>query len=294
MRALTGLEVVSLAVNIPGPVLAARLVQEGATVTKVEPPGGDPLSIHAPEWYARLTEAQRILRLDLKTSEGKSALDGRLRGADLLITANRPAALARLGLEFAALHARHPRLCQLQIVGFAPPDADLPGHDLSFQAWAGLVVDPPRMPFTLLADLAGAERGIAEALAALLHRERTGEATCRQVSLAEAAASLAPPIQLGICGPEAPLGGAHPGYRIYATRDGFVALAALEPHFMERVRQELGSPLDEVFRDRTSGQWEAWGRAVGVPVTRVRSRFERDPKGGRAGPIPAPVLPRRP
>ena len=275
MRALEGIEVVSLAVNVPGPVAAARLAGEGARVTKVEPPEGDPLSLHVPSWYARLTKSQTVVRLDLKSVEGKRALASLLGGADLLLTSNRPRTLERLRLDFPALHARFPRLCQLQIIGFPPPDDDLPGHDLSFQAAAGLVVDPPRMPFTLLADLVGAERAVAEALAMLLHREHTGEATCRQVALADAAASLTTPMALGMCAPEAPLGGAHPGYALYASEDGWIALAALEPRFMRLLEDALGlaptaDRLREVFRTQSVAHWEAWGREHGIPITRVR------------------------
>ena len=275
MSALAGMEVVSLAVNVPGPVAAARLAEQGATVTKVEPPEGDPLSLHAPSWYARLTESQTILRLDLKSEEGKRALEELLSRADLLLTSNRPRTLERLELDFPSLHPRFPRLCQLQLIGFPPPDDDLPGHDLSFQAAAGLLVDPPRMPFTLLADLMGAERAATEATALLLHRQRTGEATCRQVALAEAAAALAAPVALGICLPEGPLGGAHPGYALYETRDGWIALAALEPRFMRMLQEALGiapvtaERLREVFRTRPSTDWESWGRQHGVPITRL-------------------------
>ena len=67
MRALAGIEIVSLAVNVPGPVMLARLSAYGASVVKIEPPEGDPLSHHDPRWYARLTGPQTILRLDLKT-----------------------------------------------------------------------------------------------------------------------------------------------------------------------------------------------------------------------------------
>jgi crotonobetainyl-CoA:carnitine CoA-transferase CaiB-like acyl-CoA transferase len=287
VHVLSGIEVVSLAVNVPGPVAAARLADHGASVVKVEPPQGDPLHRHAPRWYARLTRSQTILRLDLKTSEGQTALAERLQGADLLLTANRPAALARLHLDFASLHTRLPRLCVLQIVGFPAPHDDLPGHDLSFQAAAGLIVDPPRMPFTLLADLMGAERVVAEALAALLHRERTGEATCRQVSLAEAAEALSAPVALGLCRPDSPLGGAHPGYGLYRTKDGWIALAALEPGFVERLREALDVPaltaarLRRIFRERTSARWETWGRRHGVPVTRLSAP--------RRSPAPVPT-----
>jgi crotonobetainyl-CoA:carnitine CoA-transferase CaiB-like acyl-CoA transferase len=276
--ALAGIKVVSLAVNIPGPVLAARLVELGASVVKIEPPAGDPLFDHAPRWYARLTGSQRILRLDAKSREGEIALAELLAEADLVITASRSGALKRLGLDFASLHGRFPRLCQLQIVGFPAPDDDRPGHDLNFQAAAGLITDPPRMPSTLLADLVGAERGVAEALALLLHRERTGEAGFRQVALATAAEALALPIELGLCRPGAPLGGAQPGYAIYPAKDGFVALAALEPHFLAKLQEALELPevtaarLRKVLRSKRAAHWEAWGRRHGIPLTKLRVR----------------------
>lgn len=271
----------SLAVNVPGPVVAARLMEHGASVVKIEPPEGDPLFHHAPDWYARLTDSQSILRLDLKTREGKSGLDRRLARADLVITANRPATLKRLGLDFPSLHARFPRLCQLQIAGFPPPHDNAPGHDLSFQAAAGLVVDPPRMPFTLLADLAGAQRAATEAVLMLLHRQRTCEATCTRVFLAEAAESLAPGAALRLCGVDGPLGGGQPGYAVYPTKDGFIALAALEPRFLTRLKEALTIPsvsavrLRKMFRGKTSARWEAWGRRHGIPVTAIHRRSGR-------------------
>jgi alpha-methylacyl-CoA racemase len=276
VRALTGIEIVSLAVNVPGPAMLARLSGYGASVTKVEPPEGDPLFHHDPRWYARLSASQTILRLDLKSRDGRTALEERLSTADLLVTASRPGALSRLGLDFDALHARFPGLCQLQMVGFPPPDADLPGHDLSFQAAAGLILDPPRMPFTLLADLMGAERAATEAVALLLHKQRTGEAMLRRVSLAEAASALAVPWERGLCAPGGLLGGGRPGYGIYPTKDGWVALAALEPRFLDRLRAALKLPaittarLRKVFKAKSGAQWEAWGRKHGVPVTKLR------------------------
>jgi crotonobetainyl-CoA:carnitine CoA-transferase CaiB-like acyl-CoA transferase len=60
MKPLDGVDVVSLAVNLPGPLAAARLREFGATVTKVEPPAGDPLAAGAPQWYSKLTSGQRV------------------------------------------------------------------------------------------------------------------------------------------------------------------------------------------------------------------------------------------
>ena len=72
-----------------------------------------------------------------------------------------------------------------------------------------------------------------------------------------------------------PLGGAHPGYALYATEDGWIALAALEPRFMAVLQEALGiaavtaDGLRDLFRTRTGAAWDAWGRQHGVPITRV-------------------------
>nr|WP_242822428.1 CoA transferase [Thermaerobacter marianensis] len=145
---------VNLAVNVPGPVAAARLQALGATVCKVEPPGGDPLAAAAPAWYEELTAGQEVVRLDLKTPAGRAALDERLAHADLLLTAQRPSALARLGLGPAALARRFPHLVHVAIVGYPAPRQEEPGHDLTYLAETGLL-DPPALPRTLLADLGG-------------------------------------------------------------------------------------------------------------------------------------------
>src|ERR1700748_1022539 len=100
------MRVVTIATNVPGPVAAARLVELGALVTKVEPPGGDPLAVAAPEWYERLVTGQRVLRVDLKDE----SIDALLAEADVFLTAQRPSSLARLGLAWEELHARHPHL----------------------------------------------------------------------------------------------------------------------------------------------------------------------------------------
>src|SRR3954468_3289168 len=98
MTPLHGIRVLTLAVNVPGPVAAARLAALGADVTKVEPPSGDPLARGCPDWYAELTPGQRIVRLDLKEARERAMLDDLLAEADLLLTATRRAALDRLNL----------------------------------------------------------------------------------------------------------------------------------------------------------------------------------------------------
>ena len=91
-------KLVTLALNVPGPVAAARLAKLGANVIKVEPPSGDALKIAARPWYDSLTEGQTVIRLDLKSQEGSAQLGKLLEEADLLLTSFRPSALQRLRL----------------------------------------------------------------------------------------------------------------------------------------------------------------------------------------------------
>jgi len=180
---LRGINVVSLSINTPGPVAASRLAGLGATVTKVEPPTGDPLKAFARSWYESLAKGQTIVTLDLKDAAGRAQLDSLLSHADLLLASYRPSALRRLGLDWKSVHARFPRLCFAGIIGYPPPQEEKSGHDLTYLAETGLVT-PPELPSTLFVDLAGAERCVTQALALLLHFARTGEASCAQIGRA--------------------------------------------------------------------------------------------------------------
>src|SRR5207247_4620415 len=122
----------------------------GAAIAKVEPPSGDALESFSPAWYRRLHTGIDVRRLDLKSDDGRAAVYASLEVADLLVTAQRASALARLGLDPAALAARFPRLCHVAITGHAAPDDEVPGHDLTYLATHGLVA-PPALPATLYA-----------------------------------------------------------------------------------------------------------------------------------------------
>lgn len=272
---MEGINVVSLAVNLPGPLTAARYVEMGARVTKVVPPSGDPLAWVSPDWHAHLKEDQEELTLDLKAKEGQAALAERLAAADVLLTATRPAALERLGLGWARLSAAHPRLCHVAIVGYGPPEADRAGHDLTYQATAGLL-EPPNFPRIPLADYAGSERAVSATLALLWQRERTGCGGQAVVSLVEALRPYAHALCYGLLAPGTLLGGASPLYGLYRTADGWVALASLEPHFQARIRAGLGlegltaDALSEAFAARTSDEWDAWAKEMDVPLAAVK------------------------
>ena len=272
---LAQVHVVTLAVNLPGPLACSRLHALGARVTKLEPPSGDPLATYCRAWYDDLARGQQLVTIDLKAEDGRAELDRLLDDADLLVTSTRPAALARLGLGWEALHARHPRLCHLAIVGHGPPDEERPGHDLTYLAAAGLML-PPALPQTLVADLASAERAVSTALALLLARAADGEGCRATVSIADAAEDFAAPLRCGLTAEGGLLGGGSPLYGLYPTEDGWIALAALEPAFERRLAEELGidgidhPTLEAAFYARTAAEWEAWARERDLPIAAVR------------------------
>ncbi|MDM7455937.1 MAG: CaiB/BaiF CoA-transferase family protein [Tepidimonas sp.] len=276
---LLGVRIVSLALNLPGPAALARLRALGARCTKIEPPAGDPMRGYCEAAYAQMHRGVRITVLDLKTPAGQRRLQRVLAGADVLLTSFRPSALAKLGLDVATLQARHPRLCIVRIFGAAGARAEEAGHDLTYQAEAGLI-QGDALPPSLLADMAGALLATEAVLTGLLQRAATGRGTVHDVALADAAEWLARPCAWGLTAPGALLGGGYAGYRIYRCADGRVALAALEPHFVDRLGQltSLGplAPADCLqpstatklaawFAQRTCAELEALGRQSDMP-----------------------------
>ena len=260
MDLLTGLRVVTMALNLPGPAACSRLRDWGARVTKVEPPAGDPFAAFCPGWYAELHAGMDVHRVDLKSEAGRERMDAWLAEADVLVTAQRPSALERLTLRGEPLHARHPQLCHAELVGHEGARAESPGHDLTYLAEHALVA-PPAMPATLFADMAGAERLVAGVLALVRKRDREGRGGHLEIALADAARWLALPRTHGLTLPTALLGGGYAGYNLYETCDGWIALAALEPHFAQRVAAALGLPelshatLARAFGRETSAHW---------------------------------------
>jgi alpha-methylacyl-CoA racemase len=272
---LHGLRVVAITTNIPGPLAAARLLALGARVTKVEPLRGDPLAAAAPGWYAQIVAGMEVVQCDLRAPEAKALLDERLRDADLILTAMRARSMAHAGLDWPSLRARYPRLCALTLTGEAPPHDDRAGHDLTYQARAG-TISPPAMPRVLVGDMAAAERVVSTSLALLLQRERTGKAGSASVAITDAAADFARPYEAGLTKPAGELGGSLAIYNIYAAREGWIAVAALEPHFIERLQAMLGverldaDTLRATFARRSAQEWEELAQHHDLPLAAIR------------------------
>ena len=269
MPVLTGIRVVTMALNAPGPLAASYLRDAGARITKVEPVTGDPLAAFCPGWYRELHDGIAVERLDLKSVDGRARMVALVAEADLLLSSQRPGALQRLGLDAATLAAdpatRAART--LNIVG-ETSRPEIAGHDLTYLAQAGLL--GREIPRTLFADVMAAERAFSTALQLL--REPPGAAAA--VGLFDSLAPLVAIKEHGLTGPGNLLGGALPAYGIYDARDGRVAIAALEPHFRERVYAVLGLPpggdLSDVFKSRSAADWEVWGETHDLPIVRCR------------------------
>ena len=274
-KPLKNITIVTIALNLPGPLAAKRFVELGATVIKVEPPQGDPFEQYCPAWYAQVNHGQQREIIDVKSAEGRAQLDTMLLSATLLLTAQRPAALERLGLAWDALHQKFPNLNHLAIVGYPEPKENHAGHDLTYQAALGLI-NPPQMPKTLVADLAGAERAAFEGLAMIMASQQGEPGRQSLITLSDAANYMAQPIKYGITSEGGLLSGVSPEYSIYETLDGWVAVAALEPHFKAKFKQQLAldsldrNAVEQKLKQKPSAEWVIWANKYDIPLVELK------------------------
>jgi alpha-methylacyl-CoA racemase len=265
---LSGVRVLSLALNLPGPAALMRCRGMGASCLKLEPPTGDPMAHYNRAAYAALHDGVRIETADLKTEAGLAQLHRTLDQTEVLLTSFRPSALAKLGLGWEALHARHPALSQVAIVGAPGARAEEPGHDLTYLAESGLVTGT-ELPPTLYADMGGALLASEAVLKAVLcARAEPGTGVYLEVALNASADWLALPRTWGLTRATGTVGGAHAGYRVYPCADGRVAVAALEPHFAARLCEAAGLGPQDMMAPATREALAAW--------LRTRTRAELD------------------
>jgi len=308
---LTGLRVLDLTRQLPGPYATLLLADLGAQVDKLEEPSGDPTRSLPPggppasAYFSGLNRGKRSLVLNLKAKGAAEALV-RLSGHyDVLVEGFRPGTLERLGAGHATLRAASPRLvvCALSGFGQTGPDRLRAGHDLGYQARAGVVgyASAPAVPGGQLADVGGALFAVVGILAALSARARTGEGRLVDVALADAATAflhlqLAAQLAGGLSlrpGKDI-LNGGLPCYRLYPTADGRqLAVAALEPRFFTALCERLGRPelapaayaqggeaedvhreLEALFASAPLASWEERLRGLDACVEAVRTPEE--------------------
>lgn len=200
---LAGIVVVEAATFMSGPFAGLQLADLGATVIKVEPPGGDPFrhfgrpnTYVAPHW-ASVNRGKRSVVLDLKDDQDRDRLLGLVRSADVFLANWRPGVDRALRLSDDVLVEANPQLIRVTITGFGPhgPSAGEPAFDTAVQARSALMdaVAPNEMPIVVPGypvDKMTALLATQAILAALFARERTGRGDRVELAMLDVAASI--------------------------------------------------------------------------------------------------------
>lgn len=207
MGILSGYRVLDCSIAMAGPFAAMRLGDLGADVVKVEPPNGE-WQRHVSAGGARgnrvnvsflsLNRNKRSLAIDLKAPEGREVLYELVKTADVFLQNYRPGVAARLGVDYESLSKINPRLVYVSISGYGEdgPYLHWPGQDLILQGMSGAMLsagregEPPTPAGQYLVDAVTAYTAFEGALAALLHRERTGEGQLVSVNMLDAITTL--------------------------------------------------------------------------------------------------------
>jgi len=314
---LQGIRILDLTAVVMGPYATQILGDLGADVIKVEPPAGDNLRAVGPMRHAgmgamalHLNRNKRSIVLDLKQPEGRDACLRLAAGCDALIYNTRPQAMARLGLDHAAVAAVHPKIVYVGCFGYSEggPYAGKPAYDDLIQGAAGIASlfaqqsgDAPRYAPVTLADRAVGLQAAIALLAAVLHAQRTGRGQAVEVPMFETLAQFVMGDHLGGHSFEPPIGPTGyarllaPHRKPYATADGHLSVLIYNDKQWQAFFDLIGRPelrdsptfgshtaraahigevyafVAEVMVTRTSDQWLAALEAADIPVARLHT-----------------------
>jgi crotonobetainyl-CoA:carnitine CoA-transferase CaiB-like acyl-CoA transferase len=279
--------------------------------------------------FLMVNRGKRSLAVDLKTPEGQEIVRKLAHRADVVVEQFRPGVMARLGVDYDGLALMNPKLvyCAFSGYGQTGPYRDLPGHDLNFEALAGILSvtgarDRPRptIPGVPIADLASGFNAALAILASLRVRDRTGRGEYIDLSIHDTAVSL---LVLGLAryfatGEEPVPGetlitGHFPFYALYETKDGrWLSVAVVEPKFWVRMCELMGVPdlagkqfaadadrvavaetLAKRFREKTLAEWERLFESERLPIAPVKrvSEVVDDPHVKARGLLPTAEVP---
>jgi crotonobetainyl-CoA:carnitine CoA-transferase CaiB-like acyl-CoA transferase len=265
VRPLHGLRVVDAATLAAGPLVATALGEFGAEVIKVEQPGaGDPLRTWGHQkdgvglFWKSVGRNKRCVTLDLRHTEGQELFHRLLHVSDVLVTNNRPSALARWGLDYESVHRAHPDLVMLHVSGYGGggPASDRPGFGTLAEAMSGFAHvtgqpdGPPTLPPFFLADGIAAQSAAFAVMMALYHRDvRGGGGQLVDVNLVEPLARLIETstlayTQLGIVPGRVGnrLDASAPRNTYRTADDRWVALSSASPNIVMRLYRAVGRP----------------------------------------------------
>jgi formyl-CoA transferase len=298
---------------VAGPLATQIFADYGALVIKIEQPGiGDDSRHWAPpraadgqaSYFFAVNRGKKSVTVDLKHPRGRALVADLARGADVLIENFTPGTADRLGLGHAALRAANPRLVYCSISGFGAtgPYRDRAGYDAILQGMTGLMSitgepdGPPVKVGVALIDAITALYAHGAILAALHHRERTGEGQYLELSPMEcgiAALINAATAYLVAGEVQGRWGGAHPSlvpYQAFRARDGYFIVGAGNERLWKAFCEVLGAPewaddprydgnakrvgrreelvelIEARLQARGRGEWVAAFAAAGLPA----------------------------
>jgi formyl-CoA transferase len=278
VSALEGVRVLDLTNVLSGPFCTLHLALLGADVLKIEnPKAGDLARVlgSVPKLNKMLMGTsflaqnanKRSLTLNLKAPEGKEVFRKLVRTADVVVENFRPDVMTRLGLSYPVLAEINPRLVYCGISGFGQtgPDADKPAYDQIIQGLSGAMdvngderLHPLRAGFPVCDTVGGLNAAFA-ILAALYHRERTGQGQMIDVALLDSIMPLMGWVAANLLiGGQAPVPMGNDNFTAapsgtFRTRDGHVNIAANKQEQWEAMADVIGAPelkADPRFQDR--------------------------------------------
>lgn len=292
---LRGLRVVEFAGIGPGPFAGMLLSDMGAEVVRIDRPGiggCDPRDF--------VSRGRRLVRLDLKTADGRDQALALLDHADALIEGFRPGVMERLGLGPEVVAERNPRLVYGRMTGWGQsgPLAHTAGHDINYVSLTGALsaIGPgdagPVPPLNLVGDYGGGALYLVVGMLAALYEARdSGRGQVIDAAMCDGAASLMTQFfALAAMGRwnerrEANLldGGAH-FYRTYQCADGrYLAIGAIEPQFYASLRELIGLSDPEFDHQGDPAHWPALrDKLAAIILTRTRDDWCRLLEGTEA------------
>ncbi|MEH7009586.1 CaiB/BaiF CoA-transferase family protein [Neobacillus niacini] len=263
MGILNGLKVLDFSTLLPGPFATMMLADMGAEVIKVESPDRVDLTKHLEPMdgdvsalFGQLQRSKRSLALDLKQHEAREVVYKLVQEYDIVVEQFRPGVMERLGIGYEKLKKINPRVINCSITGYGQtgPLRNKAGHDINYLALSGAASyssrknEAPVPAGIQVADLAGGSLpAVIGLLAAVYHREKTGEGQYIDVSITDAVFSLNAMYGSGYLvdgvEPEAESLMLNGGifYDYYETLDHrYLSIGSLEPQFQKRLCQLIG------------------------------------------------------
>jgi len=316
-RALEGIHVADLSHVLAAPTASMILADLGAEVIHIEPPSGDDARQFGPfiggqsAYFISINRNKKSMVVDLKKEEGKAILREIIRACDVVLENFKPGTMKKLGFSYEDCREINPRIIYASISGFGhetPPEyADKPAYDMIAQAYSGLMSicgpegGPPVRVGTSVGDIIAGHQCAISILAALRHRDGTGEGQQIDHSMVDGLLYILENalVRYTVGGDiPKPLGTMHPSvtpFQAFPTKDSWIVIAVGNDTIWQRFCTALGRPelieddrfrsnelrtqhrdqliplIENLIKGSTTGHWLDVLRSGEVPCSPIHS-----------------------